>query len=319
HYPVLAIRMLIQSVIAGAVVFGAMSAILRQRKALALTGVTLALLATLLGGGSAPLPVDIDTKFGIGFDWFLLDLLVMTIVFVPVERFWPRHPTQKTFRPEWTTDATYFIITHLPAQLVTFLMVLPGVFAVKWFSIPQLMQTVGGLSLWVQLPLTILVADLGQYFVHRMFHQVPFLWRFHAVHHSIQTMDWIAGSRSHFFDIVITRGLIMIPLALCGFSQAALAGYLIFVSFHATFSHTDFRPRWIWMEPYFVTVRYHHWHHAADKNAADVNFAIHFPFIDRLFGTYHLPKDAWPEKYGLINATMPKGWLSQFVSPFVSA
>ena len=55
------------------------------------------------------------------------------------------------------------------------------------------------------------------------------------------------------------------------------------------------------LEPYFVTVRYHHWHHAADKNAVDVNFAIHLPFLDRLFGTHYLPKTAWPERYGLID------------------
>lgn len=319
HYPVLIMRMIIQSLIAAAVLCGATSAILRQRKVLALTGVMLALTATLLGGGSAPMPVDVGTKFGIGFDWFLLDLLVMTIVFVPIERFWPRHADQKTFRPEWSTDATYFLITHLPAQMLTFLMVLPGTLAFKWLAIPSLVETVGNLPLYVQLPMTIVVADLGQYAVHRMFHQVSFLWRFHAVHHSIQTMDWIAGSRSHFIDIVLTRGLIMIPLMLLGFSQGALAGYLIFVSFHATWSHTDFRPRIKWLEPYFVTVRYHHWHHAAHPEAADVNFAIHFPVIDRLFGTQYLPKDAWPQRYGLINTRMPKGWLAQFVSPFSAA
>ena len=121
------------------------------------------------------------------------------------------------------------------------------------------------------------VADLSQYATHRTFHTVPFLWRFHAIHHSIETMDWVAGSRSHFVDILLTRGLILIPMTIFGFSQSALAGYLVFVSFHATFCHTDFRPRTIWLEPYFVTVRYHHWHHAADKEAVDVNFAIHLP------------------------------------------
>jgi sterol desaturase/sphingolipid hydroxylase (fatty acid hydroxylase superfamily) len=105
-------------------------------------------------------------------------------------------------------------------------------------------------------------------------------------------------------------------MTLCGFSQSAMAGYLVFVSFHATFCHTDFRPRTRWLEPYFVTVRYHHWHHAADREAADVNFAIHLPFIDRLFGTYHLPKDAWPERYGLINSSVPAGFFAQFVAPF---
>lgn len=316
HYPLAIIRLIIQGTIAAGLVLGAVSAILRQRKVLGLTGVALGLAAALLGGGGAPLPEDVGSRVGIGFDWFLLDLFVMTIVFVPVERFWPLHPEQKTFRPEWTTDAFYFVSTHLPAQLITFLMLIPATFASKWLAIPSLMKTVGSLPFAVQLPLAIVVADLAQYATHRAFHNIPFLWRFHSIHHSIQTMDWIAGSRSHFVDILLTRGLILIPMTLLGFSQSAMAGYLVFVSFQATFSHTDFRPRTIWLEPHFVTVRYHHWHHAAHPEAADVNFAIHLPFIDRLFGTYYLPKDAWPQRYGLINSSVPGGFFAQFLAPF---
>jgi lathosterol oxidase len=315
-YPVDIIRILIQTTIAAALVLGAISAILRERKVLGLTGAALGLAAVLLGGASTPLPESVGSKVGLGLDWFLLDLLVMTIVFVPVERLWPLHPEQSTFRPEWTTDSFYFVATHLPAQLITFAMLLPATYASKWLAIPALMQTVGGLPFLVQLPLAIVVADLAQYATHRAFHKIPLLWRFHSIHHSIKTMDWIAGSRSHFVDILVTRGLILIPMTLLGFSQSVMAGYLVFVSFHATFSHTDFRPRVKWLEPYFVTVRYHHWHHAAHPEAADVNFAIHFPFIDRLFGTYHLPKDAWPDRYGLINSSVPPGFLRQFLAPF---
>ena len=184
-------------------------------------------------------------------------------------------------------------------------MVIPASYASRWLAIPWLAQTVGSLPFLIQLPLAIVVADLSQYATHRAFHTIPFLWRFHAIHHSIETMDWVAGSRSHYVDILLTRGLILIPMTIFGFSQATLAGYLVFVSFHATFCHTDFRPRTIWLEPYFVTVRYHHWHHAADPEAVDVNFAIHLPFIDRLFGTHYLPKDAWPERYGLVGGSSP--------------
>jgi sterol desaturase/sphingolipid hydroxylase (fatty acid hydroxylase superfamily) len=314
-YPVEIMRLLVQGMIAASLVLGAISTILRERKVLGLTGAALGLTAVLLGGASAPLG-EIESKVGIGFDWFLLDLLVMTLVFVRLERLWPRHPEQSTFRPEWSTDAFYFLATHLPAQLTTFAILLPATFASKWLAIPALMETVGGLTFWIQFPLAIVVADLSQYIIHRAFHQIPFLWRFHAIHHSIKTMDWIAGSRSHFVDILVTRGLILIPMTLLGFSQPVLGAYLIFVAFHATFSHTDFRPRTRWIEPYFVTCRYHHWHHAADPNAIDVNFAIHLPFIDRLFGTYHLPKDAWPERYGLVGATVPDGFFRQFVAPF---
>src|SRR5204863_436888 len=202
---------------------------------------------------------------------------------------------------QWTTDAFYFLATHLPAQLLTFLMVLPALLLTKWLAIPPLQAFVQSWPYLVQLVAAIFVADLGQYLVHRTFHTVPFLWRFHSIHHSIKTLDWIAGSRSHFIDIVITRGLVMIPMMVCGFPQSVLAGYLVFVSFHATFCHTDFRPDAHWLERYLVTVRYHHWHHAADKEAVNVNFAIHFPFLDRLFGTHHLPKAAWPERYGKLD------------------
>ena len=319
HYPIALMRALIQGVIFTALVLGVVSGIVRRRKVLALTGMALALAAALLGGGNTPLPAEVDTRFGIGFDWFLLDLLVMTLVFVPVERFWPRHPDQGTFRPDWTIDGTYFLTTHLPAQLLTFLMIMPAVVATHWLGIPALRATVGGLPMLVQLPMAILVADLGQYAVHRIFHRVPLLWRFHSVHHSIKTMDWLAGSRSHFVDIVLTRGLIMIPLQLCGFSQATMAGYLVFVSFHATFCHTDFKPRLKWLEPYLVTVRYHHWHHGAEPDAVDVNFAIHFPFIDRLFGTCHFPDGAWPARYGLMDDAMPDRFLAQLLYPFRGA
>ena len=316
-YPIEIMRLLIQGTIFAAFVFAAASAIMRQRKVLALTGAALALAGAALGGGTVPLPQEVGTKYGIGLDWFLLDLFVMTIVFVPLERIWPLHPGQGTFRAEWTTDSFYFVATHLPAQLLTFLMLAPAALAAPWLAIPKLQAVVGNWPFVVQLLLVILVADLSQYIVHRAFHKIPALWRFHAVHHSIRTMDWIAGSRSHFFDIVVTRGLIMIPLALCGFSQGAIVGYILFVSFHATFSHLDFRPRTIWLENYLVTPRYHHWHHSAQEEAIDCNFAIHFPWIDRIFGTHHFPKDSWPTSYGLNGTSVRPGFFRQFADPFL--
>jgi sterol desaturase/sphingolipid hydroxylase (fatty acid hydroxylase superfamily) len=316
HYPMAVIRFLIQGAIVAAFVLGAISALFRQRKVLALTGISLGLAAALLGGGSVPLPGEVASKTGIGFDWFLLDLLVMTLVFLPLERFWPLHPGQKTFRDEWTTDSFYFVATHLPAQLLTFLMVLPATVVARGLAIPRLSAVVGSWPFVVQLLAAILVADLSQYVVHRAFHTIPALWRFHAVHHSIRTLDWIAGSRSHFFDIVLTRGLIMIPLTICGFSQSVMVGYIVFVSFHATFCHTDFRPDAPWLENFIVTPRYHHWHHAAQPEAADCNFAIHIPLIDKLLGTRHFPKGLWPERYGLITDSVRPGFFAQFIAPF---
>ena len=71
-----------------------------------------------------------------------------------------------------------------------------------------------------------------------------------------------------------------------------------------------------WLEPYLIFPRFHHWHHTSQKEAIDKNFAIHFPWIDKLFGTYYFPTDRWPDTYGLHNETIPAGFWGQTFYPF---
>jgi len=70
------------------------------------------------------------------------------------------------------------------------------------------------------------------------------------------------------------------------------------------------------LERLLVTPRYHHWHHTSQKEAIDKNYAIHFPWVDRIFGTYYLPEDKWPDTYGLNNENIPAGFWRQFFYPF---
>ena len=158
--------------------------------------------------------------------------------------------------------------------------------------------------------------DLVQYWVHRLFHTVPFLWKFHAVHHSAQEMDWLAGSRMHVAEIVFLRGATVIPMYVLGFAESALYAYIFFVYLFSTIVHANVRLNLGLLEHFFVTPRFHHWHHGIEKEAIDVNFAVHFPLFDRLFGTYYLPANQWPSGYG-IKGPMPKGFFRQLVHPFV--
>ena len=116
HYPMALMRMLIQAVIVAAIVLGVVSAMLRKKKILALTGMLFALAATLLGGASVPINETLHDGPAIGLDWFLLDLLLMTLIFSPIEVLWPAYPKQSVFRPEWLLDVVYFLSTHLPIQ-----------------------------------------------------------------------------------------------------------------------------------------------------------------------------------------------------------
>jgi sterol desaturase/sphingolipid hydroxylase (fatty acid hydroxylase superfamily) len=162
----------------------------------------------------------------------------------------------------------------------------------------------------------VLVADLASYAAHRAFHAVPWLWRFHAVHHSSEALDWLAGSRLHLVDVIATRAIAFAPLFVLGFAPAALAAYLVWVSAQATWIHANLGWRTGWLDPVLVTPRFHHWHHAADAAAKDKNFAVHFPWIDRLFGTHYLPEGAWPARYGVLEDAPPSGFLPQLVWPF---
>ena len=128
-------------------------------------------------------------------------------------------------------------------------------------------------------------------------------------------MDWLAGSRLHLVDIVATRAVGFVPLYAMGFAEGPLTIYLVLVGFHAVFIHANvrwaFRPlRWI-----VTTPRYHHWHHAADADAVDKNFAVQVPLIDWLFGTAHQP-DAWPRAYGIEGDPIPDRWLQHLIGPF---
>jgi lathosterol oxidase len=315
HYPMRAVRVLIEFLIVAAVVFGIISSILRKKKILGFTGVLFAIAAASLGGSSVQINDSLRVGPAIGVDWFLLDMFLMALIYVPLERLWPQYPKQGTFRNQWTLDVVYFMSTHLPIQILSFLVLLPATLATKYLGVPVLQHLIARIPWLLQFFLAVLVADVAEYFIHLAFHKVPFLWRFHAVHHSSKALDWIAGSRSHFLDDTLVRGFVLAPLML-GFSQSIILAYLIFVTLHATWVHCNFGPNAKWLEEFLVMPRYHHWHHTSQKEGIDKNFAIHFPWIDKIFGTYYFP-EKWPDVYGLDGEEISPTFVGQTIDPFL--
>jgi len=161
----------------------------------------------------------------------------------------------------------------------------------------------------------LVVSDLSEYWIHRLFHRVPFLWRYHAVHHSCRCMDWLAASRLHLVDVAVTRGLTFVPLFVLGFANGPIFAYLVFVSFHAIFIHANVNFRFGWLSWVIATPRFHHWHHAAQPEAIDKNFAVHLPLIDKVFGTCYLPRTEWPAVYGIEGNPVPESYWQQVIYP----
>jgi lathosterol oxidase len=147
-------------------------------------------------------------------------------------------------------------------------------------------------------------------------HAVPLFWRFHAIHHSSRAMDWLAGSRLHLVDILVVRAVSFLPLYALGVDQAALFAYVLFVSFHAVWIHANWRFELRALSPWLVTPAFHHWHHAAETEAIDRNFAVHVPWLDRLFRTHYLPPGRWPAHYGIQGDPVPERFAAQLLWPF---
>lgn len=318
QYPLGAMRALIAAVIGTGFLLGTTSLLLRRRKALGTTGVVLAGLAMLAGGSRVPIDAgEPGSPLYLGLDWFLLNLFVFALVFVPLERSFPQQPGQRVLRPGWVTDTAYFAVSHLGIQLLTFLSLLPASVLAAEFTHPGLRAAVQSLPVLLQVLALMVVGDLAQYWTHRAFHRVRALWPFHAVHHSCRELDWLAGSRLHLVDVVVTRAVVLVPVFLLGFAQSALYAWLVIIGLHATLNHVNLRFRLRWIEQLLVTPRFHHWHHAVEP--PDRNFAVHFPWIDRLFGTFHLPAGDWPPRLGLPGDPVPEGYAAQLVYPLRQA
>ncbi len=307
------VRLVAHALLVASFALAVVSLVLRQRKLLGFTAATVVLIATAIGasGESAA-----QTHAGwLGLDWFLLNLLFSGILFVPLERVFGRR-AQPLFRHEWREDLVYFFVSSVLVQSLTYLSLAPALAVLHHTSWARLRAGVGAQPFALQLVEIMLLTDLVQYWVHRAFHRSRWLWRFHAVHHSAPVLDWLAGSRLHVVEIVVVRGATVMPMYVLGFGQTALYAYLVVVYVYATYIHANVRFDVEWLKPIVATPRFHHWHHALEPEAVDVNFAIHFPVLDRLFGTYYMPPGRWPEAYGVTSERVPHGFVRQLAYPF---
>jgi sterol desaturase/sphingolipid hydroxylase (fatty acid hydroxylase superfamily) len=157
--------------------------------------------------------------------------------------------------------------------------------------------------------LAFLVAETGFYWGHRLSHELPWLWRFHALHHATGHMHFLANTRSHPVDMVVTRLFGLVPLYLLGLAGPSVAGsaapaaLLVAGTLWGFFIHANVRWRLGPLEWLVTTPAFHHWHHSRD-DPINRNYASTLPFLDRLFGSHYLPRH-WPAAVGIDTPLAP--------------
>lgn len=242
----------------------------------------------------------------VAFDVFRLGiwLLLLAVVFVPLERLFALHP-EKIWRRGMLADLGFYFLSSLIPGLVlsvplTFVAlaghrIVPGAFQLSVEHLP----------FWIRVLAGLIVGEIGFYWGHRWSHEIPLLWRFHSVHHTPEHIDWLVNTRSHPVDMVFTRLCGLVPLYVLGLGGPGNSGgslvpalVVIIGTVWGFFIHANIRWRLGAFEAVIATPAFHHWHHV-QSGPINRNYAAMLPWLDRLFGTHHLPKGLWPEGYGI--------------------
>jgi sterol desaturase/sphingolipid hydroxylase (fatty acid hydroxylase superfamily) len=240
----------------------------------------------------------------------VVGIAVLFLVFVPLEKLFALRP-QRVFRRGLLTDLTHLLVNNLFVAAGTIVLVVAAAIPLLWI---RSFGLAGWLPVGVAIPLAVVIALVGNYWGHRLTHQVPFLWRFHSVHHSVELMDWVAAGRLHPLDSAFTQAFTVLPLVLLGYEAGVFAGVTVFVTLLAIFQHANVRLRFPVLRWLINTPEWHHWHHAIDDEARDKNFGL--PAIDKMFGTAYMPRSKRPVGFGIHDPVPQVGYLRHLAHPF---
>ena len=249
-------------------------------------------------------------------------LILLTVIFLPLERLFPLRRA-RFFRAGFAVDVGYYFLNGIVPGLVLALP-LAAAARVSHHVIPLFVTA--AFARWpaaLRLFAAMTAAEVGLYWGHRWCHEVPLLWRFHAIHHSPDHVDFLVNSRGHPVDFVFTRLCGLVPMYALGMGtpiegDGSLIPVLVMLIGPAWgfFIHANVRWRFGPLEWLIATPAFHHWHHANDDpSVIDKNYAPMWPWIDRLFGTLHLPPDGHPGVFGTDTAVAPD-LAGQLLEPF---
>ena len=251
--------------------------------------------------------------------------IALALLFSVLTHFWACNPGRPWWRKrELVTDLGYWFLVPLFARVFRIGLLVLG--AGLLFGIRDADELIAfydnghgplsALPLWLQAVLFLVLADFMMYWLHRMFHGSGF-WKYHAIHHSSEDVDWISAARFHPVNLLLGTIGIDVVLLLAGISPNVMLwlgpfNILLSAFVHANLNWTLGPFRYVLATPVF-----HRWHHTSRAEGGDTNFAGTFPVWDLLFGTFRMPPGRLPDQYGIEDqASFPREMAAQLAYPF---
>jgi sterol desaturase/sphingolipid hydroxylase (fatty acid hydroxylase superfamily) len=241
-----------------------------------------------------------------------LAFIALAAIFRPLERVFPAKPGQKLLREHFRVDLWFFLGQYLLWNGLTLWLLDHFGHGLREVIPQSFRDGVASMPFWLQAIIVILASDFLIYWGHRFQHRVDFLWRFHAIHHSAEHLDWLAAHREHPVDSIFTIGLVNLPLWITGFPLETIALLVGFRGLWAIYIHSNVRLPIPWVRWLIGAPELHHWHHDRARDAG--NYANLSPVMDLIFGTYVCP-DHEPQSFG-IHEPIPQNYWQQLIWPF---
>lgn len=246
-----------------------------------------------------------------------IPVIFVFLIIVFLENYFPYKKSWLPTQANIINDALFMLVIQvfLP-KLISFLLVL--LFAQKIGDLQLTSAKIWPhtLPITIQVLLMIIVADFLRYWLHRLAHNWPPLWRLHAVHHSPHKLYAMNVGRFHPLEKSLQYVLDALPFVVLGVSESVLGLYFIFYAINGFFQHCNIDIHLGKLNYLVSGPELHRWHHSKLINESNTNYGNNLIIWDLLFGTYFLPKHNHVKDLGLINRHYPMNFFSQMIAPF---
>jgi sterol desaturase/sphingolipid hydroxylase (fatty acid hydroxylase superfamily) len=229
-------------------------------------------------------------------------------------------PYRRSWAPDWTA------IRNDALFLGAIGMLLP--FGLSWFVVSVASPYLGSgstalaalwphqLGQWTQLALMLVSAELLRYWLHVAAHNIPVLWRLHAIHHSPDKLYWLNVGRFHPLEKALQFLLDALGFIILGVPEDVLALYFVFYATNGFFQHSNIDARYGVLNYLVSSAELHRWHHSRRVEESNNNYGNNLIVWDLVFRTWFLPPDRHVGRLGLTNPNYPAGFFRQMSAPF---
>ncbi len=252
-------------------------------------------------------------------------LIAVSLFCFVVERISPWRRNQKVLREGIWQDIFWLVFNGHYLGLIMAMITGQVVLLLNTFlhqqgiPVPENIALMAGSPLWLQFIVFFLLKDFVEWNIHRLLHNVPWLWEFHKLHHSIEELDWIGNFRFHWGEIIVYKTLAYLPLIILGVDSTVLLIIAVIWTLMLDLNHSNVKLSWGPLRYILNSPAMHVWHHDVETHGkGGQNFGQVLSIWDWIVGTVYWPEDEeQPAKYGFKDMEKyPRSVGKRFIYPF---